>query len=509
LSTTARQTRPRTSRLFLWADGQLRVSKGRQMLNHIFPDHWSFMLGELAMYSFLLLVVTGIFLTLYFTPSEHPVVYNGVYAPLRGVTMSEAYKSTLDLTFAVRAGLLMRQVHHWAADIFVGAIVVHLGRVFFTGAFRRPRTINWMIGATMLMFAIFNGFLGYSLPDDMVSGIGVRIAYSITESIPIVGSYLASWLWGGTFPGHVIDERFYIIHVLILPGFIAIFLAIHLMLIWTQEHTEFKKAGASETTITGTPLWPGFMAKSAGFMLTCWGVMAALGAFVQINPIWQFGPFDPTHATDAAQPDWYMGWLEGALRLWPPWETVFPGHMVPAPFYPAVALPILTWILLYSWPFLEEHFTGDRRHHNLLDHPRDRPFRTAFGTGMFVFYFLLFVAGGDDVLANFFNVQIQDLVWGLRIAVIVVPVLSGVVAHRICVELQRQRPRTSRPRYVIVERAEAGYYATADGLPVPGKPELEPKDVEEAGDEAAELVREGPTGRRRLTAAISRSQRLR
>ena len=473
---------------FEWLDDRVRASKHRQLLNHIFPDHWSFMLGEMAMYSFIFLVVTGIFLTMYFKPSDTMVVYHGSYAPLDGTRMPEAYLSMLNLSFRVRAGLLVRQAHHWAANIFIGAIVVHMMRVFFTGAFRRPRELNWMIGATMLALAIFNGFLGYSLGDDLVSGIGVRIAYSIVESIPLVGSYLAVWLWNGTFPGHIITTRFFIFHVLILPGAIAALLALHLAFIWTQEHTEFKKKGASEQTITGTPLWPGFTAKSGGFMLVVFGVLVTLAAVVQIDPVWQFGPFVPFKATDAAQPDWYMGWLEGALRLWPNWEVNLPGHMIPVVFFPAVLLPLLTWAIIYAWPSLEKRFTGDRDRHNLLDHPRDRPGRTAFGVGALTFYFLLFVAGGDDVLSNFFHFSIEDFVWGMRITTIVLPLVSGLVAYKICLELQGQRRRTARPRFLIVERAESGYYAATDGLAVPGEEEPDPLDVEEAGNRAAEAV---------------------
>lgn len=474
---------------FEWLDERVPASKHRQILNHIFPDHWSFMLGEMAMYSFIFLVLTGIFLTLYFRPSDAPVVYHGRYLPLDGTSMPEAYRSMLDLSFRVRCGLLMRQAHHWAANIFVGAIAVHMMRIFFTGAFRKPREMNWMIGATMLALAIFNGFLGYSLGDDLVSGIGVRIAYSIVESIPLVGSYLAVFLWNGQFPGHIITTRFYIIHVLIIPLLIAGLLVAHLAFIWVQEHTEFKKKGASEKTITGTPLWPGFAAKSLGFMMTVFGVITMLGALVQIDPVWQFGPFVPVKATDAAQPDWYMSWLEGSLRLWPPWETHFPGHMIPVAFYPAVALPLLTWLLIYLWPSLEKRVTGDRRPHHILDHPRDRPGRTAIGVGLFSFYFILMLAGGDDVLANFLNFSLQDLVWGFRIGVLVVPILAGLVAYKICLELRAQRPRTKRPRYMIVERAEQGYYASSDGLPVPSEPEPDPFEVEEVGDEAAAAVK--------------------
>jgi ubiquinol-cytochrome c reductase cytochrome b subunit len=479
----------RPARAYTWLDERTRLSRARSLLNHIFPDHWSFMLGELAMYSFVFLVITGVFLALYFDTSDHMVIYHGAYTPLDGQPVPLAYQSVLNISFSVRAGLLIRQAHHWAANIFIGAIVVHMARVFFTGAFRKPRDINWMVGATLLLLAIFNGYLGYSLPDDLVSGIGIRIAYSVVESIPVVGSYIATFLWGGNFPGTVITQRFFILHVFVLPLLIAALLGVHLMLIWTQEHTQFKTKGASEKTMTGTPLWPGFMAKSTGFMFLVFGVTTWLGAVVQIDPVWVYGPLVPYKATDAAQPDWYMGWLEGSLRLWPSWEVVFPGHMIPVIFFPTVLLPLLTWALFYAWPALERKFTNDYAPHNLLDHPRDRPFRTAFGVALFTFYFILLIAGGDDVLANFFNIQLNDFVYGMRIGVILVPIVAGVVAHRTCKELQRQRPRTKRPRYVVVERGATDFFVARDGASPPSSNGHYPIDVESVGERSAEIAR--------------------
>lgn len=472
----------RTARAYEVLDKRVPISKCRELLNHIFPDHWSFMIGELALYSFILLVLTGVFLTLYFIPSDTMVTYHGSYLPLRGMRVSEAYASTLRLSFDVRAGLLMRQVHHWAANIFVGAIVVHMARVFFTGAFRRPRELNWMIGLTMFALAIFNGYLGYSLPDDMLSGTGVRIAFSILESIPVVGTYLGFFLFGGNFPGTDVTERFFILHVLILPGAIVVLLGAHLLSIWKQEHTQFPMKGAAEDKVVGSPLWPNYAARSIGFMMLVFGAIFALAGLVQINPIWQYGPFLPFKASDAAQPDWYMGWLEGALRLWPPWETVLGGHMIAAPFYPTVLLPVGTWILLYAYPALEAKLTGDHAQHHLLDRPRDRPIRTAFGVSAFSFYFVLFVAGGDDVWSNYFDLSVNDAVWALRIACFVVPVLSAAVAYRICKELQRVPRDPRRPRLAVVERGEAMEYRVTPVMP-PQPDGLMPLEVTAIADE--------------------------
>src|SRR3954451_20371594 len=362
---------PATKRLARWFDRRLGAADFvRNALNKVFPDHWSFMLGELALYSFVVLVATGVYLTFFFHPSPTDVVYHGSYGPLQGVHMSEAYQSAIDLSFDVRAGLVMRQIHHWAALLFVAAIVVHLMRIFFTGAFRRPREVNWMIGVLLLILAIFNGFAGYSLLDDQLSGTGLRIAYSITLSIPLAGTWLASLLFGGEFPGPDIIDRLYVIHILLLPAVIALLIGIHLFLVVRHKHTQFGGKGRTEEDVVGEAVWPSFAFKSIGLMLLVAAVLAALGGLAQINPIWLYGPFDPAEVSSASQPDWYMGWLDGSLRLYPHYEIRAFGYEVPAPFFPAVLLAGITFGLLYAWPALEALFTEDRRPHHLLDRPR-------------------------------------------------------------------------------------------------------------------------------------------
>jgi ubiquinol-cytochrome c reductase cytochrome b subunit len=333
--------------LFTWFDERLGISgSGRKMLNKIFPDHWSFLIGEVALYSFIVLLGTGVFLTLYFVPSSKVVIYEGTYAPLRGQPVSEAFASTLNLSFAVRDGLLMRQMHHWAANIFVGSIVVHMLRIFFTGAFRKPRELNWIVGSTLLILAIFNGFLGYSLPDDLVSGTGIRISFSIVESIPLIGSYAAFFLFGGNFPGNSIVPRFYILHVLVLPAIMVALIGAHLGMLVRQKHTQFPGRGHTPRNVVGSPLWPTFIAKTTGFMFLTVAVTGILSALFQINPVWLYGPYVPYKVSYAVQPDWYMGWLDGALRIMPSWEIVGFGHMIPNVFFPAILLPGITFGVL-------------------------------------------------------------------------------------------------------------------------------------------------------------------
>src|SRR2546423_2554301 len=447
-------------RLVRWIDDRLGASRfTRSTLNKVFPDHWSFMLGEVALYCFVVLVLTGTFLTFFFQPSAKEVVYHGHYAPLNGVRMSDAFRSTVHISFDVRAGLVIRQIHHWAALIFVAAIVTHLCRVFFTGAFRRPRELNWLVGVTLLVLAIFNGFTGYSIPDDLLSGTGLRIAYSVVLSIPLAGTWIAFLIFGGEFPTPNVIARLFVIHILIVPALLAGLLTAHMAILWHQKHTQFPGRGRREDNIEGSRLWPTYAIRSVGLLFLVFAVVAALGGLAQINPIWLYGPFRPDVAAAGSQPDWYVGWLEGALRLFPNWEVRGFGHTVPNPFFPGVVLPGVTFTLLYLWPFSEARVTGDRSSHHLLDRPRDAPLRTAIGTAVLAFYVILVLAGGNDVLANFFHLSLESTTRVFRVALFAVPLLAGLVAYRLCRELSSTGVRPLRgPVGTVVSRtAEGGY----------------------------------------------------
>jgi ubiquinol-cytochrome c reductase cytochrome b subunit len=421
----------------------------RNALNHIFPDHWSFMLGEVAFYSFAVLVLTGVFLTFFFEPSLKQVVYHGTYKPLDGVQMSAAYQSAIRLSFDVRAGLVFRQIHHWAALVFLAAIVTHVARIFFTGAFRRPREINWIVGTTLLLLALANGFAGYSLLDDLLSGTGLRIAYSIGLSIPIVGTWLVSLLFGGEFPGTVIISRLYIIHVFIIPILIGGLLSVHLALVWRQRHTQFPGPGRTERNVVGSHMFPTYAAKSVALFLGLFAVLALLGGLAQINPIWLYGPYDPAAVSTAAQPDWYVGWLEGALRLFPPWEIRLGGYVIAEPFFPGVLIPGLFFLGMYAYPFVEARLTGDRLDHELLDSPRFHATRTAIGVGVLTWFIVLFVAGGQDVLAANWHISVQALARTLRVLALVLPFVTAWIARSWCRSLAagtRRRAPEPAPR---------------------------------------------------------------
>jgi ubiquinol-cytochrome c reductase cytochrome b subunit len=427
---------PATRRALAWLDQRIGAAGFvRTALNKVFPDHWSFMIGELALYCFTILVLTGVYLTFFFHASPTEVIYQGRYAPLRGLPMSEAYRSAINLSFDVRAGLVMRQIHHWAALLFLASIVVHLARVFFTGAFRRPREINWMIGVTLLVLAMINGFAGYSLLDDQLSGTGLRISYSIVLSIPVVGTWMASLLFGGEFPGSDILSRLFVIHILVLPALIVILLTLHLAIVVRHKHTQFPGPGRLDTNVVGERLWPSYAAKAVGLFFLTTAVVCVLGGVFQINPIWLFGPFNPAQVSAASQPDWYMGWLDGALRIMPGWEVRAFGFEIPNPFFPGALLGGLTFGLLYAWPALEAFVTGDHAEHHLCERPRQRPLRTALGVATLSFYTVCLLGGAADVIAATLGLSVNAVLESFRVAVFVVPLASGWATFRLCQEL--------------------------------------------------------------------------
>jgi ubiquinol-cytochrome c reductase cytochrome b subunit len=422
-----------------WLDDRLGLGKiGKKGLRKVFPDHWSFMLGEIALYSFIILLLTGTFLTFWFKPSMAEVEYQGSYSLLRGLHMSEAYASTLDISFDIRGGLLMRQVHHWAAILFIAAMFVHMLRIFFTGAFRKPRELNWVIGFLMLFLGIVEGFIGYGLPDDLLSGTGLRITQGMIQATPVVGTYMNFFIFGGEFPGDLLVPRFFIAHVLLIPGLILALVTVHLFLVVYHKHTQYAGPGRTNENVVGYPLMPVYMAKAGGFFFVVFGVTAMMGALLQINPVWLYGPYSPAEVTAGSQPDWYMGWLEGAVRLMPGLETSFWGITLSWNLLiPAMVVPGIFITLWAGYPFIEAWITGDKREHHILDRPRNQPTRTAVGVAFMTFYAVLWLGGGNDLIATHFQVQLNQVTYVLRALFFIGPVIAFWVTRRICLSLQR------------------------------------------------------------------------
>ncbi|MFS8100094.1 cytochrome bc complex cytochrome b subunit [Lentzea alba] len=420
------------------ADERYHAAAGlRKQLNKVFPTHWSFLLGEIALYSFIVLLLSGTYLALFFDPSMTEVTYNGAFENLRGIEMSRAFASTLDISFETRGGLFVRQVHHWAALLFMAAIVVHMFRIFFTGAFRKPREINWVIGIVLFMLGAIEGFLGYSLPDDLLSGTGLRVMAALLISFPVIGTWLNWLMFGGEFPGTDIIPMLYTAHILIIPAIILGLIAAHLALVWYQKHTQFPGVGRKETNVVGVRIMPVFAAKGGGFFAIVVGVIAIMGGVFQINPIWNFGPYNPAQISAGSQPDWYMGWTDGLVRIWPAWEFYLGNYTIPAPFLPFIlGLPLLTGIAAV-YPWIEKKMTKDYAHHNLLQRPRDVPVRTALGWMAITYFMVLLLMGGNDIFAYKFDISLNLTTWMGRIGMLVLPPIAYFVAYRICIGLQR------------------------------------------------------------------------
>ncbi len=422
-----------------WLDERLGVAKiGKAALRKVFPDHWSFLLGEIALYSFIVLLITGLFLTIWFKPSMAEVEYEGTYQLMRGLQMSEAFESTLHISFDIRGGLLVRQIHHWAAILFMAAMTVHMLRIFFTGAYRKPRELNWLIGVVLLSLSMIAGMTGYSLPDDLLSGTGLRFTQGAILSVPVIGTWVQFFVFAGEYPGGAIIARFYMAHILLIPAVLLGLIAAHMALLVYHKHTQFPGAGRTETNVVGYPLFPVYAAKAGGFFFIVFGMLILMGATMSINQVWLYGPYNPAQVTAGSQPDWYMGWVEGAVRIMPgietylgsttwSWNIFLPFAVLMGIFYTSLAL----------WPFVEAWITGDKREHHLLDRPRNAPTRTALGVAGMTFYGLLWSGGGNDIIATTFHISLNAVTWFLRFAVFIGPVIAFIITKRICLSLQR------------------------------------------------------------------------
>jgi len=444
-------------RLVGWVDrrtGAASILRGA--MRKIFPDHWTFLIGEIALFAFVILVATGTFLTFFYTPDGRTVTYAGEYTTLRGAEVSAAYDSVMRLSFEVQAGLLMRQVHHWAALVFLGAIAVHLARIFFTGAFRRPRELNWLIGLGLLTLALGEGITGYSLPDDLLSGTGLRIINAVVLSVPLAGPWLASLLFGGEFPTPEILTRLFVFHVMLLPALLIGGILTHLGLVWLQQHTQYRGGRAREDNVVGLAFWPGQVFRSTGLFFLVAAVIVLVAGLIQINPVWLYGPYQPYVATVPAQPDWYVGWLEGALRISFPIEPTILGVTIPGPFLWGVLIPAVLVLALVVWPFAEARLTGDHAEHHLLDPPWQTPIRTATGAAGVALFLALTLAGGNDVLAVVLDVPVERLTTAFRILVPTAPIVTWLIVYRLARERRDRGTADRGPASVLLVRSESG-----------------------------------------------------
>ncbi|HEY0951092.1 ubiquinol-cytochrome c reductase cytochrome b subunit [Nocardioides sp.] len=495
------RTRSRAGAAAGWADDRLGLSKiDRRLfsLRKVFPDHWSFLLGEIALWSFTVLLVTGVFLTFWFDPSMAETRYQGSYETLRGIEMSRAFASTLEISFDVRGGLLVRQIHHWSAHIFIAAMLIHLLRHALTGSFRKPRDLNWVIGCLMLLLGTLEGFFGYSLPDDLLSGTGLRAMDGFVKATPVVGTYLSFFIFGGEFPGDAVIARLYVFHVLLIPGLLLALVTLHLILVVYHKHTHWPGPGRTNDNVVGYPFFPVYMAKAGGFFLIVFGVAALLGALFTINPVWKYGPYDPSKITAGVQPDWYLAWPDGLLRIMPGLETHAFGYTISwNVMLPILVAPVVLLGIVVALPFLERWVTGDDRDHHLLQRPRDAPVRTAFVVSLVTFYAVAWAAGGNDIIAVKLHLSINQITYLFRVLILLGPVIAFVVTRRWCLSLQRSdlaRLTHGDETGVILRSPEGGYHEKHRPVPAEEAFVLLTRDGEGPlgpADEAAEAAESG------------------
>lgn len=462
MATNEYQASTATGRIANFVDSRVGASGiVKEFGRKIFPDHWSFMFGEVAMYTFVLLLLSGTFLTFFFDPSMAHVTYNGSYVPMKGIGMSTAMASTMEISFDVRGGLFMRQVHHWSALLFVASLSVHMLRVFFTGAFRRPRELNWVVGGVLLIMGLAAGFTGYSLPDDLLSGNGLRIIDGVMKALPIVGTYLSMFFFGGEFPGDTVIPRLYSLHIMIVPAIIILLIVIHLFMVVTHKHTQYPGPGRTNDNVVGFPVGPVYAAKAGGFFFIVFGIVALIAGLFQINPVWNYGPYDPSPVSAGTQPDWYIGFVDGALRLMPgvlgnfsfEWIIPFPwgdNTLVLSVLLPALVPAGALFAVMFAWPWIERWVTKDDREHHLLDRPRNAPFRTAMGVAGVIFYSVMWAAASSDLIATHFHVALNDVTYWLRALFFLGPILGFWLTRRICLSLQR------KDREIVLHGREAG-----------------------------------------------------
>jgi ubiquinol-cytochrome c reductase cytochrome b subunit len=423
----------------------------KELGRKIFPDHWSFLLGEVALYSFVIILLSGSFLTFFFQASMAEVVYDGSYAPLKGIPMSAAMSSTMDISFDIRGGLLMRQVHHWAALLFVAAIGLHMLRIYFTGAFRKPRELNWVIGFVLFILAMAEGFTGYSLPDDLLSGNGLRIIDGLIKGIPVVGTWISFLLFGGEFPGTDIVGRLYSLHILLLPAIIVALIAMHLLFVVVHKHTQYPAAGHTNQNVVGYPVLPVYAAKAGGFFFIVFGVVMLIASLFTINPIWNYGPYDPSPVSAGTQPDWYIGFADGAMRLIPTgWEFVWLNHTYSLNILVVLIVVGLFIVTVMIYPFIEAWITGDKREHHVLDRPRNAPTRTAIGAAGVTFYASLWAAASSDIMATHFHLTMEGVIHTLQATTLLGPFVAFFITKRVCLALQK------KDREIVLHGYESG-----------------------------------------------------
>lgn len=377
--------------IFQWFDERLELKKfSDKFLTKAFPTHPTFLLGEIALFSFITLVVTGIFLGLFYEPSIRKVSLFGAMVPA-------AYASTVRIDL-LPLGMVIRRIHHWSAMIMIAAILTHLARIYFTSAYRKPRELNWLIGLVLLAMTMGAAFTGYLLPYSQFSVTATSIAYYISKSVPWIGGWISRLLFAGEFPADATVPRFFFLHVMLIPVALLGLVGLHLLILVKQKHTEpavnKKRKGASDgSRLIGIPVWPEqtFISLSLCFFLLF--VVVMMATYVPLNPIETYGP--PSPGTPLMRPDWYFLPIYGFLKLVPGDLSLTVAHAKITPeTVGGVLFPGLLGLILAAIPFLDRVSEPQ----NYLVNPLHRPLMTSLGIAGGTFLCMTTLAGYIDVL---------------------------------------------------------------------------------------------------------------
>jgi len=406
----------RLGRVYGWFDDRLALGAAESTLGKAFPAEDSFLLGEVALICFVVLVLTGTFLGVFFEPSTSDVEYEGSVEEYQGEDMPASYVSVLNITYDVPFGMLIRRMHHWAAHLFVASIGLHMLRVFFSGAYRNPREPNWVVGSGLAVAAMFAAYTGYALPFDEFASTAVGIGYNVAVSIPIVGDTVGALVFGGEFPSTATIPRLYFLHVFVIPVIIAGLLAVHFAILIRQKHTEAPRDGDvpgreavdehDDTVVVGLPAFPNQAAVTGVVTFLTLATLSLLAGFLPVHNVAEYGPNDPASTPSLVMPDWFLMWGYGFLKLTPSWLSFdLLGVHVSSEFVGGVVLPGLVIGAVVVWPFLDRveeptHFTTS---------PLERPWQTAVGVAGVVFVMIASIAGMDVIVAEELGTTTADL----------------------------------------------------------------------------------------------------
>jgi len=450
----------RAKAVYDWFDTRLDLENGQKFLGKAFPAEDSFLLGEVALFCFLLLILSGVFLGFFFEPSTSDVEYEGSVQKFQGQEMPEAFVSVLHITYDVPFGMFIRRLHHWAAHLFVASIGLHMLRVFFTGAYRNPREPNWIVGTGLAALSMGAAYTGYALPFDEFAATATSIGYNLTISIPLLGDFLGQVVFGGEFPSSATIPRLYFLHVLVIPAAIAVGLAVHMAILIRQKHTEAPRDGDvtggrqpvdedDDDVIIGLPAFPNQAAVSAVVFFVTAATLSALSGLLPVHNVAEYGPNDPAATPELIMPDWFLMWVYGFLKLLPQISfDVGPAH-INGEFVGGIVLPGLVFAAVAAWPFIDRteptHFTAD---------PLDRAWQTGVGVGAVAFIMIASIAGMNNILAD----QVLGTTTGvvnpiLTAALLVVPPVFGGITYLL---LRDGEPAPSREGDVAADGGSVG-----------------------------------------------------